>query len=346
MKVINKAPLFLLLASLLYTGCENQEITFDDFDYTAVYFPLQSPLRTLVLGSDRIDNSLDNELKFNVGVSIGGLYTNDQEWTVGVDFAPELAQGLKNVAGDSLYLLPNAYIRQVSPAVPGQAIIPAGEYNALFEFQLEDAFLDDPLAWTGQYVLPLRLVETSADSILIGRSNLPNPDPRVASDWAVDASPKDFTLFGIKFVNQFHGNYLQRGRVIQTNAQGQTIGTTRYRANFLTQNTIWTLSTRGRNTVVTNGVANEVGTGFGMQLNISGNQITISPAPGTQYAVSGTGTFIPASESPELWGGTTHNTLHLNYAYTVGENVFMATDTLVIRDRNITFEEIDLVVVE
>ncbi|MEL7119067.1 MAG: hypothetical protein AAFO07_06490, partial [Bacteroidota bacterium] len=74
MKLNNK--IFVLVLVLIGTlGCDNQDISFDDFDYTAVYFPFQSPLRTLVLGEDRIDNTLDNQLKFNIGVSIGGLYT-------------------------------------------------------------------------------------------------------------------------------------------------------------------------------------------------------------------------------------------------------------------------------
>ena len=64
------------------TACKNQDIVFPDYTLKAVYFPYQLPVRTLSLGEDRIDNTLDKEYKFDIGVCIGGMYQNKKNWTV------------------------------------------------------------------------------------------------------------------------------------------------------------------------------------------------------------------------------------------------------------------------
>ena len=63
-------------------GCEQKNPVFPDFDYTAVYFPLQFPMRTLSLGEEEYDNTLDKELKFHISANIGGMYENTQDWSV------------------------------------------------------------------------------------------------------------------------------------------------------------------------------------------------------------------------------------------------------------------------
>ncbi|PHN02127.1 DUF5627 domain-containing protein [Flavilitoribacter nigricans] len=335
-----------LLGILIISGCKNQEVTFDDYDYTAVYFPLQAPLRTLVLGEDRLDNSLDNELKFNVGVSIGGLYENTRSWSVSLDYAYDLAGGLKNANGDTILALPREYLTQSDPSLPGTTVIPAGEFNGLVEFQLTDAFLEDTLAYTGQYVLPLRITESDADSILSGMPLISDADKRITSEWDVEAPPKDFTLFGIKYINPFHGSYLHRGTSVEQDADGNTVNTVVYRQNFIVQDEIWKLSTRGRNQVVTNGIAQNNGGDFAMQLDFDGNNIQVNTAPGSPVEVSGNGQFIPSAESREIWGDESRAAIYLNYSYSEAGNTFQVNDTLVLRDRGVVFEELTLEVVD
>lgn len=342
MKIKNKILLFIAVIWGAF-GCDNQEVSFDDFDYTAVYFPFQTPLRTLVLGEDRIDNSLDNELKFNVGVSIGGLYTNNQDWSVSVDYAFDLAEGLNTVNGDTIMVLPVEMIANVNPALPGTTTIPAGDFNGTFEFQLQDAFLDDPIAYTGQYVIPLRITGTNADSILTGFPIVPNPDKRVDSDWDVAAPPKDYTLFGVKFINPYHGAYLHRGVAIEKDADGAEVNRVVYRSNFIVQNEIWKLLTRGRNEVVTTGVAQNNGEGFSMKLIVNGNSVTIEPDESSGIAASGSGTFVPSSSSSEVWGDQSRNAFYLSYTYDKGNNTVEVRDTLVLRDRDVVFEEYEVV---
>ena len=46
---------FLILAAMagaLFTACENGDMEFPDYKYSAVYFAYQSPIRTITIGED------------------------------------------------------------------------------------------------------------------------------------------------------------------------------------------------------------------------------------------------------------------------------------------------------
>jgi hypothetical protein len=60
----------LLSVMLLLNACEQKLPEYEDFEYTAVYFPHQYPIRTLSLGEEEYDNSLDQELKFHIAQNI------------------------------------------------------------------------------------------------------------------------------------------------------------------------------------------------------------------------------------------------------------------------------------
>ncbi len=104
-----KKILYLLsILSLLY-GCENKDVDFPDFSFQAVYFPFQTPIRTIMLGDEEIgDNSIDLEHAFSIGASIGGMYKNIKAREITVEFAPELAVKLQMDQARflSYYLLP------------------------------------------------------------------------------------------------------------------------------------------------------------------------------------------------------------------------------------------------
>ena len=61
--------------ALTYTSCYNADKEFPDFDGgTKAYFAYQNPIRTLVLGNDIYDNSLDNAHKCRIWATMGGAY--------------------------------------------------------------------------------------------------------------------------------------------------------------------------------------------------------------------------------------------------------------------------------
>ena len=68
---MKKVIILILGVVLLATGCYNEEAYYRDYDEKTIYFPYQYPVRTLSLGNDVIDNSLDRAHKFNIGVVVG-----------------------------------------------------------------------------------------------------------------------------------------------------------------------------------------------------------------------------------------------------------------------------------
>lgn len=324
--------LFVLLSGLM--ACENKEKEFPDFDYTAVYFPVQFPVRTLSLGNDRLDNSLDKELKFHIGVAIGGLYHNNQNWSV--DYV--LDENLCDSLGNEVLPMPAGYY-SFSPM--NTVIIPKGSFSGLIQVQLTEDFLFDTLAWGNHYVIPLRITGTSADSILSGFPASETPDKRIAADWDANAPPKDFTLFMVKYVNEYHGSFLRRGVDYTLDAVGNRVDTTIYRAKYVEKDQVVRLTTSGRRDVVTDFTGSKSGFGYAIKIIVdpATNNITAVSVPGTKFqlAEDGTGKFIPEGDT---WGGILRDAIVLNYKYldeaTVSHEVF---DTLVFRDRGIKYEE-------
>ena len=240
----------LLLITVLLSGlysCHNEDREFPDFDYTTVYFPYQTPVRTLVLGNYEYNTSLkdDNNLNFIISAHIGGVYENKANQTVDFVINSSLATKLKTSGGDTLEALPSSYYT-LNPV--SQFVIPAGQFYAGFTVQLTDAFLNDPKAYKTHYVLPCVITSTSLDSILSGKSLIANPDRRIAGNWSV--APRDYTLFGVKYINAFHGKYLTMGRSIRQNlATSVPIDTVIYHKTYVEQDEIWSLKTLSRNKV-------------------------------------------------------------------------------------------------
>ncbi len=338
----------MLFAGLLLSACQNQDQEFPNYDLQAVYFPLQSPLRTLSLGEDRIDNTLDRQHKFDIAVSIGGMYDNFQNWTVDYVVDPALADNVTNGI-DQLIALPSEYYT-LNPQ--NSTVIPKSSFNGLIRVELTDAFFNDSLAITGRYVIPLRITGTSADSVLSGKQAAPGPaDRRVPADWESGKAPKDWVMYGIKYVNAYHGTYLHRGRDLISKS-GVPSDTVVFRNRYVEKDLLIKLTTTGLKSVITNGVqAKTSNTGrYAMILefdNAEGKSgaITIKPMAGSSYQVTGTGRYSDMSETTESWTGLKWQSMYLEYTFTENGNTHQVADTLVFRDRGIKFE-INAVVVE
>lgn len=316
------------------SACENEPRVFPDYDYTTVYFPYQTPVRTLVLGDYGVgDNTNDNNLKFIISAHIGGMYENKNNQHVRFELAPELAQNVK-AGSDTLEMLPSQYYT-LNPT--DEFIIPQGQFYGGFEVQLNEAFLNDTMAYRRHYVLPVRIIDSSLDSVLSGSTFDPSPDPRIASEWVV--VPKNYTLFGIKYINPYHGKYLHRGRSILKDDTGTAVDTIIYRRDYVEQDEVWALTTSGRNTVTVTGAVRKFPSSpgsFKMDLVFDeDNNCTINESKDSPFPVTGTGRFV---EDGDKWGNKPRNAMHLEYQITDGTDTHFVTDTLVIRDRDVRFE--------
>lgn len=333
----------IILISALLAGiyaCENANWEFPDYAYTTTYFPYQYPVRTLVLGDYYYNNENDNNLKFKISARVGGMYENHSNWTVSFEVNDSLANNLLTNTGDTIKPLPAKYYT-LTPI--NNLVIPKGTFHEGIDVQLTEAFLEDTMAHRVHYVIPIQITSSTTDSLLTGLPSVENPDPRIQGNWI--ATPKNFTLFGVKYVNPYHGKYLHRGQSVIKNTSGDIIETIVYRAMFVERDEVWALNTINKNTVNVKGIL-RASTGslgnFDMMLTFdSNNNCIINQTPGTTFPVTGTGKLV---KNADEWGGAKRDAIHLVYQVNDGTNVHSITDTLVFRDKDVRFEEFTPVV--
>ncbi|MDR2057888.1 MAG: DUF1735 domain-containing protein [Dysgonamonadaceae bacterium] len=340
-----KKLIFLILLTAAAFSCKNTSIEFDNFEKQTIYFPIQYPIRTISLGNDLVDNSLEKEHKFHIGVSVGGFYNNnDRDWNVDFEVDPLLVPDnhLMRDAG-TLKILPSDYY-SLNPSK--NVTIPKGSFNGLIEVQLTDDFFEDSLAITGRYVIPLRITGPG-NNILHGQpvANASDaPDINDASQWEV--LPKDYTLFGVKYVNPYHGKWLRRGRLTVRNPMGEIVDTKIYHAQYLEQNEVVSLSTVSLK-AVTSSMSIDIETFYlRFDVNDRGEIVVSSVINSPITVIYGTGLY---KENGDYWGGTPEkptprDVIYLDYFYkrTSGANTFdcEVSDTLVFRDRGIVYEDV------
>lgn len=332
-----KKLLFILLVTAGMFSCENFEIDHPDFKYTSGFFPYQFPVRTLVLGDYIYDNSNDNAHKFVVSVAMGGVYEN----TVDRKFAIEVDNSLCNnilfkTGGDQIIALPSHYYTLSSGS---EIVIPKGKMNGGIEVQLTDAFFADPLAIKNTYVLPVRLKSsTDVDSILSGSSLITNPDVRIVSQWTV--APKNFTMFAVKYINEYHGNYFHYGSNKVKDATGTEVETTTYSTPYVENNTVAKLTTNARYqvTLPTTFRSTKITGNYTLVLTFSGNNITVSAPAGSPYTITGTGVFVAKKYA---WGNKSRDGIELTYKVSNSTYTYEATEVLVARDRAVVMEVYD-----
>jgi hypothetical protein len=156
-----------------------------------------------------------------------------------------------------------------------------------------------------------------------------------------DVLPKDYTLFGIKFMNRFHGNYLRRGVDKVTDADGNTVDNV-YHKEYVEQDEVVMVSTLDLNSVelqntVRRGENSSPGS-LSMKVHFEGDVGVVTGTEGDPYNISGTGQFKTDGDE---WGGKARDVIYLDYTYTDTANneTHVVKDTLVVRDRAAVFEQ-------
>lgn len=248
MRKITFRLLISAMVAIVATSC------YDDFEqdnpFSAVYFPFQKPIRTVQL----------DDPNFKIGVTLGGKRTNDDNEIVGVTLAPELLED------PDKEVLPESHYTLDFPASESTITIPKGSFIGTASVSLTEAFLNDPLSVTDHYVLPLRIVKFSTDSVLEG---------------------KDFTLTAVKYINKFQGSYYRIGTDLPTVGDPFT-----YSQPDLERNIIGDLNTTGRDKVK---YSNLGITAAASELTVNAdNSVTFTLMDTTAQSVSSTGsTYDP-----------------------------------------------------
>ncbi len=335
-----KKVLYLLSIIALLFSCENQDVEFDDFAYQAVYFPFQTPVRSLMLGDEEIgDNSIDLEHAFSIGASIGGMYSNTKNRLITVQFAPELASNITDADGNALEILPSAYYN----ATFDKIIIPAGSFFGKMRVNLTDAFFADPLTTGLHYVVPVRITDAAGDSILSGApvSTINSPDPRISDHWVT--TPKNYVLFGIKYINTTHGMYLLRGKRTNTT---NPLDVVTYSKRFTDDNDMTKLTTKSLTESYmptiggTNKEASNAKYSMLLTFNKDNKSVAVSQKSASNVVVNGTGKYYSKADAQaEGYNGKKHRTIYLDYTYVDGANTYHVNDSLVFVDTDMKFEE-------
>ncbi|GAB3416561.1 DUF1735 domain-containing protein [Niabella aquatica] len=201
---------------------------------STVYFPYQRPVRTIVAeGSNG---------SFDVGVMLGGVRNNEKDIEVGFKVAPYLLNDAGIMRGKNFELLPASYYSLGNEA---KMVIRKGSFDGAVKVTLTHQFFNDPKSLTKNYVLPLVITTSTSDSVL--RGSVEN-----------GIAAKDYTIIVLKYINQFDATYYHRGVRYGFDAAGNQVDSLQYvrpeEESQYMKNHVWTLTTIGLNTLVTDGV--------------------------------------------------------------------------------------------
>ena len=344
--------------SLTFASCYNAEHEFPDFEGgTTAYFAYQFPVRTLVLGNDIYDNTLDNEHKCRIWSTMGGAY-GGRDAFVEIAVDESLCDNLWFVdeggnPSTSVLPMPSSYYQLLSNVIPYR-----GDARGYVEVQFTDAFFNDPKAIESTYVIPLVMKNARGiDHILTGspREGL-SPSRTNTEDW--DVLAKDYVLYCVKYMNPWQGKYIRRGvdnvtekgvttTVVRKDMSLVNTDLERYKENPVNQNDeVCGITTKNMSQAIfpvsfkTSGAS----ISCNLILTFNGNQCTIS-TDDENVTASGSGEFITkGTERQEYkdyqWGSNNGQPVHrdiLRLAYEVKFNnndIQVSTnDTLVVQTR-------------
>ncbi len=181
-------------------------------------------------------------LKLDAGIYLAGVIENKQERWVDFEIDPALLN-------DTQYeLMPSDYY---SMSHNSRFVIPAGSHIGKVTITLDSlSFVNDPNATKPHYAIPIRLTQTSEDSIL---------------------STQSTQLLVIRYINSYEGFYIHEGELRTVEADGTVL-------NEAAINNVLRASTVMLDTVRLNGMMNQTGLDF--QMNVaSGSDVFIEYYP-------------------------------------------------------------------
>lgn len=203
----------IVLGALSFTcaSCYNSENEFPDNEKgTIAYFAYQNPIRTLILGNDIYDNTIDNEHKCRIWSTMGGAY-HGRDAVVDVVVDETLCENLyftdeNGMLAEPVLPMPKAYYSLLGNSIPYN-----GDSRGYVEVQFTDDFFKDPKAIGNTYVIPLVMTNVRGiDRIFTGKPlQGMTPSRTNVEDW--ETLPKDYVLYCVKYMNPWQGKYIRRG---------------------------------------------------------------------------------------------------------------------------------------
>jgi hypothetical protein len=335
----------LLTAAVLLTGCKNGDNEFPDYEGgVSVYFANQTPVRTLVMGEDKYDTTLDNAHKCQIQATQGGSYGSR---------AVTLSIVVDNTLCNNLYF-DQSYTQPVLPMPSDYYTLSSNTmtytgFRGAVEVQLTDKFFQDPKALEVNYVIPVVITgQVGADRILSGTpwdEFAAAPIRTNPVHWKV--APQDYTLYCVKYICKYDAKYLRYGEDRITKG-GTTTTVTRAKTaepkDMEVKSDIKTLALNKIIYPVTIDVdANpDVADMRTCELEITfGNddQVVSIASRTAGVTATGSGSYKYKSEK-KAWGDKDRDGLYLDYTIDFGGGVSVTTkDILIWQQRGIVKEE-------
>jgi len=337
---INKYSAILAAVAVAgtFSSCKNSDNEFPDYEGgVSVYFAHQYPVRTLVMGDDTYDTSMDNAHKCAIYATMGGAY-GGRNITLDIATDASLVENLTFDGTKAVQAMPENYYKLQSNTINYD-----GSHMGAVEVEFTDAFFNDPEALTNTYVIPLVIKsQRGADYIIAGTPAVEGSTPPrcKSSEWSV--VPKDYVLYCVKYINKYDAEYATRG-IDKVTENGQTKTVIRHET-YVENDELRKVHTRNLttavypvSTVVTHADDVKETLTCDLVLSFDGNdQCTItSGTPG--YSATGTGKFVKNGEK-NSWGGKDRNALYLEYSVDFGTRKYETFDTLVVKSRNVASE--------
>lgn len=320
--------------ALGFTGCENGDIEFPDYEKQPVYFAYQYPVRTLVMGDDEYDTTLDKQHKCQIKATFGGSY-NGSNGSVQVAVENSLVNNLTFADGTPIKAMPESYYSLSTTDLQFN-----GTYYGTTEVQLTDAFFNDPVAVNGVYVIPLVMKSQKGfTEILAGTPNegVENPSRFDESAWKV--KPMDYVLYCVKYLNKYSGYWLAEGKDEITDETGTKTQDRKY-ATVETRNVIQIITKSLTESVLTVSypfASKTMTADLLITFDQSGNCTVSSLTDGVTATGSGKWEDDGAKKA---WNQKDRDMIDLSYTVDFGNgNVAKTTDNLIWQRSGVKVEE-------
>ncbi|RZK56621.1 MAG: DUF1735 domain-containing protein [Pedobacter sp.] len=316
-----KKKYYIIMVLLMALGsCKNEEMEFPDYDTQTVYFAYQSPIRTITIGEDIFDTSLDNQHRLQIMGTVGGVYSNKENINIGISVDNSLTQGLTygSPYSGTVKPMPANYYTLGSNKI----VIPKGSLIGGVDIQLTDAFFSDPLSVGTTYVIPLKMTDVDQGKTIL--------------------QTKNYTLYAVRFINTWQGFYLRRGKdnVVGKAGNAALNQSIVRHMKYVEQDEVNKINTRSLTQAefpVVFKVAGGTSINKTLLLTFDANGNCSVAASDASFTATGTGKFVKRGEK-NSWGSQDRDALYLNYQIDLSDRTINSLDTLVMRDRGVKAE--------
>lgn len=261
------------------SGCKyDDDYLNPKLDETIAYFASSASYnRTLIVGEG---------LQFKIGAAMAGVTENKRNETVDMIIPQDPLSGGKE-------LLPADYYNSSDLSGVIKATIPAGEFLGYFTVKMDSAkFLSDPQSLAGKYALPVKIVDTSLESINEELSEI---------------------LVTLKYMSNVDGYYLYES-TIKEEVNGAVVRTTSENYPNESDNSTWRLATQAPFTVQVTPAVNSSTNGLKFNLTVQDNVVSYESVDGQPVVeADGANSYDPKTRDFELnfkYNGSEEGTIY------------------------------------